>query len=128
MAAMAGNALNVLVVEDDASVRETLGMVLEAYQYNPILVDSGRKAFEFLAHSWPDVMLLDLTLQEMSGEDVYREIENRFGKVPPTIVLSAVQHGDVRASHLPGARFLAKPYTIEDLADIISEAAASRAA
>jgi DNA-binding response OmpR family regulator len=120
--------LNVLVVEDDATVRETLGMVLEAYQYKPILVESGRKAFEFLAEYWPDVMLLDLTLQEMSGEDVYSEILARFGKVPPTIVLSAVQHGDIRASHLPGARFLAKPYTIEELVEIINEASESRAA
>ncbi|MDR3608363.1 MAG: response regulator [Oligoflexia bacterium] len=126
--AVFNSGLSVLVVEDDASVRETLGMVLEAYHYRPVLVESGQKALEYLAFQWPDVMLLDLTLKEMSGEQVYRQIEGRFGRVPPTVVLSAVQHGEVRASHLHGAWFLAKPYTIEELVDVIQQASRSRAA
>jgi DNA-binding response OmpR family regulator len=126
----AGNraGLNVLVVEDDSSVRETLGMVLEAYHHHPALVESCDKALGRLSQEWPDVMLLDLTLRETSGEEVYRQIQEKFGRVPPTIVLSAVQHGEVRASRLQGAWFLAKPYTIEELIDIIHQAAASKAA
>lgn len=121
--------MNVLVVEDDSSVRETLGMVLEAYQHRPALVESGEQALEYLARSWPDVMLLDLTLQGMNGEEVYQRIEERFGRVPATVVLSAVQHGEARAKLMPGAYFLAKPYTIEELADILLRAAgAPRAA
>lgn len=120
--------MNVLVVEDDSSVRETLGMVLEAYQHSPVLVESGEKALEYLARSWPDVMLLDLTLQGMSGEEVYQQIGTRFGRVPATVVLSAVQHGEARARLMPGAYFLAKPYTIEELAEILSEAASGRRA
>jgi DNA-binding response OmpR family regulator len=120
--------MKVLVVEDDTSVRETLGMVLEAYQHQPVLVESGEKAIEKLSQEWPDVMLLDLTLQGMSGEEVYQNILNQFGRVPPTVVLSAVQHGEVRARHLPGAWFLAKPYTIEELADILVEAVSSQGA
>jgi DNA-binding response OmpR family regulator len=120
--------MRVLVVEDDTSVRETLGMVLEAYQHQPILVDSGEQALEQLKKEWPDVMLLDLTLQGMSGEDVYQQIMAQFGRVPPTVVLSAVQHGEARARHLPGAWFLAKPYTIEELADILVEAVSSQGA
>jgi DNA-binding response OmpR family regulator len=118
--------MRVLVVEDDASVRETLGMVLEAYQHQPVLVESGEDALAYLATAWPDVLLLDLTLQGISGEDVYQQILSKFGKVPPTVVLSAVQHGEARARHLPGAWFLAKPYTLEELAHILEEAAESR--
>lgn len=128
MSAVSSQNLRVLVIEDDASVRETLGMVLEAYQYQPILMESGIEALNWLASDWPDVMLLDLTLQEMRGEEVFAEIMRRFGRVPPTIVLSAVQHGEARASHLAGAWFLAKPYTIEELLDMIGAAASSRAA
>lgn len=100
-------------------------MVLEAYQHKPVLVESGEQALEYLDKSWPDVMLLDLTLQGMSGEEVYQQIERRFGRVPPTVVLSAVQHGEVRARLMSGAFFLAKPYTIDELADILVEAAGS---
>lgn len=117
--------MRVLVIEDDSSVRETLGMVLEAYQHEPDLVESGEQAVRHLQGSWPDVMLLDLTLQGMTGEEVYEKIRSEFGRVPPTVVLSAAQQGESRARHLPGTFFLAKPYTIEQLEDVLCEAANS---
>ena len=117
--------MRVLVIEDDFSVRETLGMVLEAYQHKPDLVETGDQAVSYLKETWPDVMLLDLTLQGMTGEEVYEKIRSEFGRVPPTVVLSAAQQGESRARHLPGTYFLAKPYTIEQLEDMLCEAANS---
>jgi DNA-binding response OmpR family regulator len=115
--------MRILVVEDDSSVRETLGMVLDSYGHESELVDDGEEALKHLRKSWPDVLLLDLTLQVMSGEQVFQQISSEFGRVPPTVVLSAAQQGANRASHLPGALFLAKPYTIEQLQEVIFEAA-----
>ena len=120
--------MRVLVVEDDASIRETLGMVLDAYRHQADLVENGELAIEFLKKIWPDVMLLDLTLPGMTGEEVYQEILSQFGRVPPTVVLSAAQEGANRARHLPGANFLGKPYTIEQLADAIERAASAEGA
>jgi DNA-binding response OmpR family regulator len=120
--------MRVLVVEDDPSIRETLGMVLEAYNHHPDLIEDGARVLEYLVNTWPDVMLLDLTLQGMSGEEVYEQILSRFGRVPPTVVLSAAQQGETRARHLPGAWFLGKPYTIEELAEIIDRAAGAKGA
>jgi DNA-binding response OmpR family regulator len=120
--------MRILVVEDDPSIRETLGMVLEAYQHEADLLDSGEKVLEYLKTTWPDVMLLDLTLIGMSGEEVYQQILSEFGRVPPTVVLSAAQQGENRAKLLEGAWFLGKPYTIEDLAEAIERAAAARGA
>jgi DNA-binding response OmpR family regulator len=115
--------MKILVIEDDRSVRETLGIVLESYELEAELVPDGESALQKLSRQWPDVMLLDLTLEGMSGEEVYQKILNRFGRVPPTVVLSAAQQGEVRASHLPGARFLAKPYTLEQLIAVLRETA-----
>ena len=120
--------MKILVVEDDQSVRETLGMVLEAYDHTPDLVVDGEQALEYLANKWPDVMLLDLSLPGMSGEEVYAEIQRKFGRVPPTVVVSAVQEGEQRVRGLPGALFLSKPYTIDDLALILEQAAKSERA
>jgi len=114
--------MKVLVIEDDVAVRETLGMVLEAFHHEPALVENGEQALEYLKKHWPDALLLDLTLEETIGEQVYEQIRQEFGRLPPTIVLSAVQHGEVRAQRMDGVLYLAKPYTIEDLADILEEA------
>jgi DNA-binding response OmpR family regulator len=113
--------MKILVVEDDPSVRETLGMVLESYQHEPALLENGEQALDYLANRWPDVMLLDLTLPGMSGEELYERIAGRFGRVPPTVVLSAAQEGPSRVRQLAGALYLAKPYTIEDLETILCE-------
>ena len=120
--------MNILVVEDDPSVRDTLGMVLESCGHEAKLVKNGEQALERLKNEWPDVMLLDLTLPGMSGEEVFQAVLNAFGRIPPTIVVSAAQQGAKRASSMLGALFLAKPYTIEELEDIIQEAARIRAA
>jgi two-component system OmpR family response regulator len=111
--------MRVLVVEDDRSVRETLGMVLECYQYDVELVESGEAAIERIRSQWPDLLLLDLSLAGMCGEEVYAAIQRAFGRVPPTLVLSAVQHGELRVRDLPGVRFLPKPYTLDELLEAI---------
>lgn len=120
--------MRILVIEDDPSVRETLGMVLEAYNHQADLREDGEQALEYLSSQWPDVMLLDLTLPGMNGEEVYEKIQARFGKVPPTIVLSAAQQGESRARYLPGTLFLAKPYTIDDLEAILYRVISTHAA
>lgn len=120
--------MRILVVEDDPSIRETLGIVLEAYDHRADLMSRGETVLQYLEKNWPDVMLLDLTLQEMSGEEVYHQILAKFGRVPPTIILSAVQQGESRAKNLPGAWFLGKPYTIEELVEMIEQVAISQGA
>ncbi len=118
--------LRVLVVEDDSSIRETLGMVLESFHCQSDLVESADQVLECLTVHWPDVMLLDLTLPGTTGEEVYQSILNRFGRVPPTVVFSAAQQGASRASHLPGAWFLSKPYTLEQLERMIAQAVSAQ--
>ncbi len=122
--------MNVLVVEDDRSIRETIGIVLEAYQHHAELAADLRETLvtlERLHGRWPDVMLLDLKLGTERGEDVYDKIRARFGRVPPTVVISAAQEGAKRAERIPGARFLSKPYSIDQLLGSLEEAVASGA-
>jgi DNA-binding response OmpR family regulator len=119
--------VRILVVEDDPSIRETLGMVLDSFQYRSDLVESGEQVLDYLARIWPDVMLLDLTLPGTTGEEVYQNILNRFGRVPATVVFSASQQGASRASHLPGAWFLGKPYTLDQLEEIIEQVISTQA-
>ena len=120
--------MRVLIVEDDSSIRETIAMVLEAYAYEADSVDCGEKVIDYLKKTWPDVVLLDLTLVGMSGEQVYQAILDEFGKAPPTVVLSAAQEGEKRASLLQGTSYLGKPYTIEQLIEVIERATSKRGA
>jgi DNA-binding response OmpR family regulator len=120
--------MRILVVEDDRSIRETLGMVLETYQFQPQLVESGEGALRSLETAWPDAILLDLTLEDMNGEEFYSRMLTRFGHAPPTVVLSAVPRGEERVRHMPGARFLAKPYTLDQLINALRNASGESSA
>jgi DNA-binding NtrC family response regulator len=120
--------MHVLVVEDDDAIRETIGIVLEAYRHHADLVSDARESIEILEKRighWPDVMLLDLKLAAETGEEVFGKIRARFGRVLPTVVISAAQDGAARAKRIPGATFLSKPYTIDQLLQSIEDAASS---
>ncbi|MEK6705354.1 MAG: response regulator [Bdellovibrionota bacterium] len=83
--------MKVLVVEDDTSVRNTLGMVLESFEHKADLVEDAECALEYLQSTWPDVLLLDLSLPKMSGEELFEQILIKYGRVTPTVVITAVQ-------------------------------------
>lgn len=121
-------AMQVLVVEDDHSIRETLGIVLEAYEHQADLASDSEETLEILQKklgNWPDVLLLDLRLAHETGEDVFEKIRLRFGRTLPTVVISASQEGWMRAKQIPGAAFLAKPYSIDQLLQSLEEAVRS---
>ncbi len=120
--------MRILVVEDDRSVRETLGMVLESYHHDVDLIETPHRALEYLESIWPDILLLDLRLEGMSGEELYGKILERFGVTPPTVVLSAVQHGEERLCNMPGAKFLAKPYLLDELMALLDTLVEKRGA
>lgn len=120
--------MRILVVEDDRAVRETLGIVLESYHYQADLAEKASCALQYLERTWPDLMLLDLRLDGMSGEELYQKIREQFGSVPPTVVISAVQHGEEKIRNMPGVRFLSKPYTLDDLIGLVEEMSVNRGA
>jgi Response regulator receiver domain len=57
----------ILIVEDSCDLREMLRTILTAYGWNPILAESGRKALEKLEHETPAIILMDMSMPDMSG-------------------------------------------------------------
>jgi CheY-like chemotaxis protein len=104
----------VLVVDDDAEIRETLMVLLEQEGYIAIGAANGVQALEQLRRAHPNVMLLDLMMPVMSGWEVLDELETtgELGKVP-IIVVSAMC--------APGARAcLRKPVDLDQLLAVVA--------
>lgn len=68
----AGPTRRVLVVEDNPDVSASLQMLLEASGYEVRCADTGRRALEEARRFLPEVVLLDLGLPDMSGQDVLK--------------------------------------------------------
>ena len=108
-----------LIVEDDADLREMMAQLLTLEGYETATVANGREALEYL-HSAiaPDVILLDLMMPIMDGWEFHRQLE-ADPEIPPVpvIVLSALDQA--RAKNIHAAAFLKKPLDFDRLLDLV---------
>src|SRR6476620_12771605 len=77
-----------LVIDDDESLRDTIGVMLEQEGFRAVLAGDGRTGFDKAMTMKPDLVLVDLRLPGMSGVEICKQL--RAGQVKtPIIVLSA---------------------------------------
>lgn len=69
--------ITILVVDDDASLRETLARFLETEGYAVLMASSGREALVRLDDVRPDILLLDLVMPESTGTSCSRRYTTR---------------------------------------------------
>ena len=81
------NKLQILVVEDDKSVRNLMSTTLKAHDYKYIVAENGEEAILQASTYNPDIALLDLGLPDMDGVEVIKKI--RSWSNMPIIVISA---------------------------------------
>ena len=104
----------VLIVDDEAGIRESLSGIFEDEKYTVITAPTGEDALELVREQMPDLILLDVWLPEMDGIETLsklREIDNDI----PVIIISG--HGNielaVKATKLGAYDFLEKPLSLE---------------
>ena len=109
------NKLQILVVEDDAPVRNLITTTLKANKYRYLTAPNGESAILQASTHNPDVMLLDLGLPDMDGVDVIRKI--RTWTNLPIIVISARSEDTDKIDALDAGAddYLTKPFSVEEL-------------
>ena len=115
-------ARRVLVVEDDDDVRRVICRLLTLYGYHTEESSNGIGAYAHLRLCPPDLLLLDLVLPgDVSGFDVVRRMrEHAPWRTVPVVPMIASLDLDDRIQAL-GPRFvLRKPFSLEDLLDVVS--------
>ncbi len=116
---MPGVHCPVLIVEDDADLREMMAQLLTLEGFQAETVANGRDALEYLRTSdLPDVILLDLMMPIMDGWEFRRRQRQdpALAKVP-VVVLSALDAA--RAQDLEEAAFLKKPLDFDRLLQLV---------
>ena len=107
---------NILLVEDDPSIRAALGLALEDEGYVVLQAPNGRVGLSMVNSEQPDLVLLDLRLPDISGFEVCREIRQK-STVPIIMVTAQTDTHDLVAGLEAGADdYVTKPVNIKELA------------
>jgi CheY-like chemotaxis protein len=120
--------LQILVIEDEADIAETMVMLLETEGYSASYVANGEAALSRLARSdLPNVILLDLTMPVMNGSDFRRRqlADPRIAPIPVIVLTATPTVGD--RDELKAHAILTKPVGVTELLDTIKRAALLRA-
>lgn len=123
-----GEPAKVLVVDDNAPIVEVIDDVLRDAGYDVVQACGGQHALELLrAGATPAVILLDLTMPAMDGAAFLGEL----AKVPrlasiPVVAMSAVRNIGAAVAGLRVKATLEKPFKLEELLDVVREAALPR--
>ena len=103
---------HILIIDDDIHINEMLEEVLIQEGYQVSHAYSGTEALLFLANEKPDLILLDLMLPGLTGEEVLPQIE----KIPVIVMSAKVEVKDKVALLLNGAEdYITKPFEIQEV-------------
>ena len=109
------NKMCILVIEDDASVRNLMTTTLKAHDYRYLTASTGETGIMEASSHNPDVVLLDLGFPDMDGIEVIKKI--RTWSNMPIIVLSARSEDSdkIEALDMGADDYLTKPFSVEEL-------------
>ena len=107
--------LQILVVEDDAPVRNLITTTLKANDYRYLTTANGEGAVAEAASHNPDIILLDLGLPDIDGVEVIRRVRS-WSNVPIIVISARSEDSDkIDALDAGADDYLTKPFSVEGL-------------
>jgi CheY-like chemotaxis protein len=120
----ASRARPVLVVEDDAAIRACISAILSEEGYSVETAPHGAAALAALGQTRPSVVLLDMAMPVMDGEQFARAYRARPGPHAPMIAITAWRSAAARARDAGVEEYLAKPFDADRLLEMVGRHAA----
>jgi len=118
--ASSGSGKTILVIDDEISVAEVTQAMINQLGYNVHVAHSGSEALASIEKQLPDLVILDMVMQGMTGKEVYERIHAIDPGIKVLIVSGYALFEDAEEilTH-GGTAFLQKPYRLAELADKI---------
>jgi CheY-like chemotaxis protein len=118
----------ILVLDDDQDILRIVQLRLERNGHVVVGFSSPQKALEtVLAGELPDIVVLDISMPDISGLEVLQTLRVGFGmeKLPAIFLTARVQEHDIEAGKALGATYLTKPFVATALFKAIDNALAA---
>jgi CheY-like chemotaxis protein len=109
----------ILVVDDERTVLKVLSTLLGRMGHDCVSTTSPVEALAVAAHYRPELLVVDVTMPEMTGETLVRELRVRSGdRCPPVVFVSG--YSDCEVEPDLRTRFVTKPFAMADLAEAVA--------
>lgn len=109
------NDINILIIEDEQGISKIIKSYLEKEGYNVFQAFDGKEGLDFFENGQIDLILLDLMIPKISGEDLIKEIRNK-SNVPVIMVTAKVSEENIINGLKLGADdYVTKPFSPKEL-------------
>jgi DNA-binding NtrC family response regulator len=118
----------ILVVDDEPALRRTLERALKAQDYEVVSVGDPNSAYQILAESSFDLVLLDLRLPQMAGDIFFLAIVRRWPHLSGRVILMSGDLGPPLPEWpevLAACPILVKPFKLDTLMHTVADALAA---
>ena len=117
---MNADVVRVLVVDDDAAIRQFIQMALEGSGYEVATAEDGQEALAAVRAAPPRVILLDMRMPVMDGWAFTRAYREMPPPHAPIVVLTAARDAGEYAGDVDADAFLAKPFNLRELLGLVN--------
>jgi two-component system, chemotaxis family, chemotaxis protein CheY len=128
---MADATAHVLIVEDDADLRELLARLLSEEGYQVRVAANGAEALRAVERTMPALILLDMTMPVLDGWGFSRALRERHHPdrpaIAPILVMTAAVDAATRAADVGACGWVAKPFDVDRLLSEVARCVASTA-
>ena len=116
-------AKKILIVDDEPDVLKILSLRLEKTGYEVIGARDGRDALDLARKMIPDLIILDVYLPDMNGDDVARIMKNddKLKNIPIILISATATTVAQRTKECGADGSIAKPFEPEELIDMIKK-------
>src|SRR5690349_24658160 len=106
----------ILVIDDDESLRDTIGVMLEQEGFRAVLTGDGREGFEKAITIKPDLALVDLRLPGMTGVEICKQLRGAIATGPIFVLSAASDEFDkVQLQAIGADEHVVKPYGAHEM-------------
>lgn len=115
----------ILIVDDDAAVRDVLSDIVRAQGDDPLCASSGAKGLELFATHDVHVVMLDARLPDINGYEVLAQMVEHSSHVPVVMLTGYVSvRGAIDAIKQGAHEYMTKPFKVTHLIDVLNNAKA----
>jgi DNA-binding response OmpR family regulator len=112
--------MEVLLVEDETKLADVIARNLRAHEFRVSVAATAVDALAEMAKTWPDALILDINLPDLTGWELLRKLPADQER-PPLVVMSAGPISQQRIEEFRPERHIEKPFPMDALVRMLTE-------